>query len=237
MLTFEAVNKEKGKLYLIPTPIGNLKDITYRTVEVLGQCDYLYAEDTRTTGILLKHYDIKTNLRSFHLHNEHAKVDELIQLIKNDKVIGLVSDAGTPGISDPGFLAARACAEQNLQIEALPGATAFIPALLESGFPCDRFAFEGFLPVKKGRQTKLQELKDEKRTLIFYESPYRVVKTLKDFETVFGENTKASVSRELTKLYHQTLRGTLAELIKHFEINLPKGEFVIIISPIHEKNL
>lgn len=224
-----------GKLFLVPTPIGNLKDITFRAVEVLKSCDYVYAEDTRTSGILFKHYDIKTPLRSFHIHNEHTRVEEITKLIVEGKVIGLVSDAGTPGISDPGFLAARACVDKDLRIEALPGATAFVPALVESGLPCEKFVFEGFLPQKKGRKTRLELLANENRTMIFYESPFRIVKALEEFKIHFGADRRISVSRELSKIYHQTVRGNVEEVKLYFETNTPKGEFVIIVEGRNDK--
>ncbi|MBX2985816.1 MAG: 16S rRNA (cytidine(1402)-2'-O)-methyltransferase [Bacteroidia bacterium] len=224
-----------GKLFLVPTPIGNLKDITFRAVEVLKSCDYVYAEDTRTSGILFKHYDIKTPLRSFHIHNEHTRVEEITNLIVEGKVIGLVSDAGTPGISDPGFLAVRACVDKDLRIEALPGATAFVPALVESGLPCEKFVFEGFLPQKKGRKTRLELLANENRTMIFYESPFRIVKALEEFKIHFGADRRISVSRELSKIYHQTVRGNVEEVKLYFETNTPKGEFVIIVEGRNDK--
>lgn len=220
---------------MVPTPIGNLKDITFRAVEVLKSCDYVYAEDTRTSGILFKHYDIKTPLRSFHIHNEHTRVEEITNLIVEGKVIGLVSDAGTPGISDPGFLAVRACVDKDLRIEALPGATAFVPALVESGLPCEKFVFEGFLPQKKGRKTRLELLANENRTMIFYESPFRIVKALEEFKIHFGADRRISVSRELSKIYHQTVRGNVEEVKLYFETNTPKGEFVIIVEGRNDK--
>jgi 16S rRNA (cytidine1402-2'-O)-methyltransferase len=229
------VQDSAGKLFLVPTPIGNLKDITFRAVEVLKSCDYVYAEDTRTSGILFKHYDIKTPLRSFHTHNEHTRVEEITKLIVEGKVIGLVSDAGTPGISDPGFLAARACVDKDLMIEALPGATAFVPALVESGLPCEKFVFEGFLPQKKGRKTRLELLANENRTMIFYESPFRIVKALEEFKIHFGADRRISVSRELSKIYHQTVRGNVEEVKLYFETNTPKGEFVIIVEGRNDK--
>lgn len=209
--------------------------MTFRAVEVLKSCDYVYAEDTRTSGILFKHYEINVPLRSFHIHNEHEKIEEIVRLVEDSKTIGLVSDAGTPAISDPGFLAARACIEKRLTVEALPGATAFVPALVESGLPCDKFCFEGFLPQKKGRKTRLEFLGNENRTLIFYESPYRIVKTLDEFAGYFGQDRLVSVSRELSKIYHQTIRGTITEVKEHFEKNTPKGEFVIIVEGKHDK--
>ena len=224
-----------GKLYLIPTPIGNLKDMTYRAVETLNSCDFVYAEDTRTSGVLFKHYEISSSLRSFHLHNEHEKVKEIVSLVGQGKIIGLVSDAGTPGISDPGFLAARACVEAGLQIEALPGATAFVPALVESGLPCDKFVFEGFLPQKKGRKTRLETLANETRTIVFYESPYRVLKALEEFALYFGEERKVAACREISKMFHQTIRGTVLEVKNHFATHAPKGEFVLILEGKNDK--
>jgi 16S rRNA (cytidine1402-2'-O)-methyltransferase len=225
------VKENNGKLYLVPTPIGNLQDMTYRAVQVLKSCDYVYAEDTRTTGILFKHYEINVPLRSFHLHNEHGKVHELRDLVANGKQVALVSDAGTPSISDPGYLAAKACVDLSLSIEALPGASAFLPALVESGLPCDKFIFEGFLPQKKGRKSRLNFLKSETRTIIFYESPYRILKLLQELKDTFGPASQVSISRELTKHFHETLRGDFTSLIEHFEKNPPKGEFVVIIHP------
>lgn len=219
-----------GILYLIPTPVGNLKDITLRALEVLKEVDLVLAEDTRQSGILFKHYEIQTPMQSFHAHNEHEKVNYVLGLLEAGKNIGLVTDAGTPGISDPGFLAARACASKNIQVITLPGATAFVPALVNSGLPCDRFTFEGFLPVKKGRNTRLEELKEEKRTMVFYESPYKLLKTLTDLAERFGEDRKASISREISKMFEETRRGSLKELIEHFESHAPKGEFVLIVS-------
>lgn len=224
-----------GKLFLVPTPIGNLKDMTFRAVEVLQSCDFVYAEDTRTSGLLFKHYAINVPLRSFHIHNEHEKVEEIKRHVEEGHTIGLVSDAGTPAISDPGFLAARACIEADLSVEALPGATAFVPALVESGLPCEKFVFEGFLPHKKGRLTRLTLLKNETRTMIFYESPFRINKTLEEFIIHFGSERRVSVSRELSKLYHQTIRGTLSEVQNHFMQNTPKGEFVIVLEGNHDK--
>lgn len=217
------------RLYLVPTPIGNLGDMTYRSVEVLKTADLILAEDTRTSGILLKHYGIPTPMQSFHAHNEHKRVDALVEKLKSGLRIALITDAGTPGISDPGFLLARACVENLIEIESLPGATAFVPALIKSGLPADRFVFEGFLPHKKGRNTRLTLLSEESRTMIFYESPYRVLKSLSQFIEYFGEERRASVSRELTKKFEETINGTLTELVEHFQKNPPKGEFVIIV--------
>lgn len=217
------------KLYLVPTPIGNLEDMTFRAVRVLKEVDLILAEDTRTSGKLLKHFDISTHMHSHHMHNEHKTVANIVQRIKNGEAIALISDAGTPAISDPGFLLTRACLENGVEIECLPGATAFVPALVNSGLPNDKFVFEGFLPVKKGRQTRLTFLAEESRTMIFYESPHKLVKTLTNFSEYFGEDRPISVSRELTKLYEETIRGTLAEVLAHFTKKDPKGEFVIVV--------
>ncbi|WP_318343808.1 16S rRNA (cytidine(1402)-2'-O)-methyltransferase [Flagellimonas baculiformis] len=218
-----------GKLYLVPTPIGNLEDITLRAIKVLKEVDVVLAEDTRTSGKLLKHFEIATPLQSHHMHNEHKQVEALVQKLKGGAVYALISDAGTPAISDPGFLLTRACVENGVEVECLPGATAFVPALVNSGLPNDRFVFEGFLPIKKGRQTKLQELAEESRTMIFYESPHKLLKTLAQFVDHFGADRPVSVSRELTKLYEETVRGTLSEVLEHFNQKAPKGEFVVIV--------
>ncbi|WP_457616802.1 16S rRNA (cytidine(1402)-2'-O)-methyltransferase [Lutibacter sp.] len=219
-----------GKLFLVPTPIGNLEDITLRAIKILKEVDLILAEDTRTSGKLLKHFEITTPMQSHHMHNEHKMVDKVVQRIKNGEHIALISDAGTPAISDPGFLLSRACVENNIEIECLPGATAFVPALVNSGLPNDKFVFEGFLPVKKGRQTRLTFLAEETRTMIFYESPHKLLKTLTHFSEYFGKDRQVSVSRELTKLYEETIRGTLSSVINHFEQKAPKGEFVIVVS-------
>lgn len=218
-----------SKLYLVPTPIGNLEDMTFRAVKVLKEVDVILAEDTRTSGKLLKHFEIETQMLSHHMHNEHKMVDRLVGRIKNGEKIALISDAGTPAISDPGFLLSRACVENGIDIECLPGATAFVPALVNSGLPNDKFVFEGFLPVKKGRQTRLQFLAEETRTMIFYESPHKLLKTLTHFAEYFGEDRPVSVSRELTKLYEETVRGTITEVIEFFTKKAPKGEFVVIV--------
>ena len=218
-----------GKLYLVPTPIGNLEDMTLRAIKVLKEVDVVLAEDTRTSGKLLKHFDIDTPLQSHHMHNEHKQVDGLVQKMKEGVIFALISDAGTPAISDPGFLLTRACVENDIEVECLPGATAFVPALVNSGLPNDRFVFEGFLPIKKGRQTRLLELAEETRTMVFYESPHKLIKTLTHFGEYFGEDRAISVSRELTKLYEETVRGTIAELIAYFTTKAPKGEFVIVV--------
>ena len=219
-----------AKLYLIPTPVGNLEDITLRALRLLKEVDLVLAEDTRTTGFLFKHFDIKTPMRSHHKFNGHKTVEVLAERIASGEEVGLVSDAGTPGISDPGFLLVRTCINAGIEVECLPGATAFVPALIDSGFPCDRFCFEGFLPQKKGRQTRINALREEERTMIFYESPFRLVKTLTQFAEIFGEERLASVSREISKLHEQTVRGTLAYLITFFEQTPPKGEIVIVLS-------
>lgn len=219
-----------AKLYLVPTPIGNLDDITLRALQVLTQVDTILAEDTRTSAKLLRHFDIKTPMQSHHMHNEHKTLEAIVQRIKNGENIALITDAGTPAISDPGFLLTRACVEQGIEIECLPGATAFVPALVNSGLPNDRFVFEGFLPDKKGRQTRLQMLSQEPRTMIFYVSPYKLVKTLHDFVSNFGAERRASISRELTKIHEETRRGTLSELLLHYEKNPPKGEIVLIVA-------
>ena len=219
-----------AKLYIVPTPIGNLDDITLRAVNVLRSVDFILAEDTRTTSFLLKHLGIEQKLRSHHKFNEHATVRLVAESIAAGRDAALVSDAGTPGISDPGFLLVRTCVEAGIEVETLPGATALIPALVQSGFPCDRFCFEGFLPQKKGRSKQLQTLADEERTMVFYESPYRVVKCLEQFAEVFGPERRVSVSRELTKKFEQTVRGTVAEVLEHFRTTDPKGEFVIVLA-------
>ena len=218
-----------SKLYIVPTPIGNLNDITLRALTVLKEASIILAEDTRTTGNLLKHFSIETKMFSHHLHNEHKTVEQIIERIKGGQTIALVSDAGTPSISDPGFLLVRECIKNNIEVECLPGPTAFVPALVNSGLPSDRFCFEGFLPQKKGRQSKLLSLKDEERTMIFYESPFRLVKALNEFAEVFGKDRRASISRELTKLYEETKRGTIQELIEYFSLKTVKGEIVIIV--------
>lgn len=218
-----------AKLYIVPTPIGNLGDMTYRAVEVLKEVDLILAEDTRTSGKLLKHFEITTPMQSHHMHNEHKTVDHIVSRIEGGESVALISDAGTPAISDPGFLLSRACIEAGLEIECLPGATAFVPALVNSGLPNDKFVFEGFLPVKKGRQTRLVLLAEETRTMIFYESPHKLLKTLKNFVEYFGVDRKVSVSRELTKLYEETVRGTAEEVLAHFEKKPPKGEIVVIV--------
>jgi 16S rRNA (cytidine1402-2'-O)-methyltransferase len=219
-----------GKLFIVPTPIGNLEDITFRSVKVLKEVNLILAEDTRTSNKLLKHYNIHTPMQSHHMHNEHKTVDAIVQRLKSGEQIALISDAGTPAISDPGFLLCRASIEHGIEIECLPGATAFVPALVNSGLPNDRFVFEGFLPVKKGRQTRLTELAEESRTMVFYESPHKLLKTLSQFVTCFGPDRPISVSRELTKMYEETIRGTASEVLAYFEEKSPKGEFVLVVA-------
>ncbi len=224
-----------SKLILVPTPIGNLQDMTFRAVEVLKNADLILAEDTRTSAVLLKHFAISTGLSSYHKFNEHKQVPQIIAKLQSGMTIALISDAGTPGISDPGFLIVRACVRNNIAVETLPGASAFIPALVNSGLPCERFCFEGFLEHKKGRQKHLKELTEEKRTMVFYESPFRLVKTLKQFMEVFGENRQASVSRELTKIYEENKGGTLKELYEFYEKKSVKGEIVIVVEGCKKK--
>lgn len=224
-----------GKLFLVPTPIGNLSDMTYRAVETLKSSDLILAEDTRNSGVLLKHFEISTPMRSYHAHNEHKVTDEIVEQLKQGKTYALISDAGSPGISDPGYLLAKACIENQIEIIALPGATAFVPALTVSGLTSNEFVFVGFLPVKKGRQTKLNELKEEKRTMIFYESPHKITRTLKDLTEFFGEDRKASLSREITKKFEETIRGTLIELHQISESRNLKGEMVLVVEGHREK--
>ena len=219
-----------SKLYLIPTPIGNLEDITLRALRLLKEVDIILAEDTRTSSKLLKHYDIHTPMQSYHLFNEHKVVDAWVQRIKGGTTVGLITDAGTPAISDPGFLLARACIAEGIAVECLPRATAFVPALVSSGLPNDRFTFEGFLPDKKGRQTRLQLLAQETKTMIFYVSPHKLLKTLTDFITTFGADRQASISRELTKVHEETQRGTLQELLEYYKDKNIKGEIVLVLS-------
>ncbi len=216
-------------LYLVPTPIGNLEDMTFRAVNILKEVDIILAEDTRTSAPLLKHFGIDKKVFAHHQHNEHKAVSEIIKFLKEGQNIALISDAGTPAISDPGFLLVRAALKEGLDVQCLPGATAFVPALVNSGLPNDRFCFEGFLPVKKGRQTRLKALAEEKRTMIFYESPHRILKTIEEFIIVFGAERQASISRELSKLYEENVRGTLTDLKLHFENNPIKGEFVFCV--------
>tara|TARA_R100000935_G_scaffold23395_1_gene42742 strand:+ start:57911 stop:58582 length:672 start_codon:yes stop_codon:yes gene_type:complete len=218
-----------SKLYLVPTPIGNLKDITFRAIEVLQEVDLILAEDTRTSGKLLKHFNITTQMHSHHMHNEHKTTEGIVKRIQAGETIALISDAGTPAISDPGFLLTRACVEAGIAVDCLPGATAFVPALVNSGLPNDKFVFEGFLPVKKGRHTRLQLLAEETRTIIFYESPHKLVKSLTQFVEYFGADRQISVSREITKLHEETIRGTAAEVLAHYEAKPPKGELVVVV--------
>ena len=223
-----------SKLYLVPTPVGNLEDMTFRAIRVLKEADLILAEDTRTTGFLLKHFEIQNKMQSHHKFNEHQTTEWLLALLKEGKTIALVSDAGTPGISDPGFLLARACVEANVAVECLPGATALVPALVDSGLPLDRFCFEGFLPPKKGRKTRLEALAQEMRTMVLYESPFRVVKTLTQLAEFLGEDRQASVSREISKKFEETVHGTLGELIGHFTAHEPRGEFVLVVGGKNE---
>lgn len=218
-----------GKLYVVPTPVGNLEDMTLRAIRVLKESDLILAEDTRTSGVLLKHFGIDTRMQSHHKFNEHQAVARVVELVKAGNTIALISDAGTPSISDPGFLLVRACVQEGLDVECLPGATALVPALVESGLPSERFCFEGFLPQKKGRQTRLQQLAEENRTLIIYESPYRVVKTLRQLAEYLGDDREASVSREISKVFADTVRGSLGLLVSHFAETEPRGEFVIVV--------
>mgnify|MGYP001184711316 FL=1 len=219
-----------GKLFIVPTPIGNLEDMTLRAINVLKECDLVLAEDTRTSSFLLKHFGIETGMQSHHKFNEHQSLQQIVRRLQGGEDIALISDAGTPAISDPGFLLVRECIRENIDVECLPGPTAFVPALVVSGIPCDRFCFEGFLPQKKGRLTRLKALSDETRTMVFYESPYRLIKTLTQFAEFFGADRYASVSREISKIYAETVRGTLSALIDHFTENEPRGEFVIVVS-------
>lgn len=220
----------KGKLYIVPTPIGNLNDMTFRAIEVLKEVDCILAEDTRTSGKLLKHFEIGTPMQSHHMHNEHRTVEGLMKRLEAGGTIALISDAGTPAISDPGFLLSRACVEQGIAIECLPGATAFVPALVNSGLPNDRFVFEGFLPEKKGRQTRYLFLAQETRTFIIYVSPHKLIKTLTEFKEYFGEDRQISVSREISKLHEETVRGSVVEVLAHFEAKPAKGEIVVVVS-------
>ena len=218
-----------GILYIVPTPVGNLEDMTLRAIRILKEVDVVLAEDTRTSGILLKHFDIKNQLLSHHKFNEHGTAAWVVSRLLAGENIALISDAGTPGISDPGFFLVREAVKAGVEVQCLPGATAFVPALVSSGLPCDRFVFEGFLPQKKGRQTKIQSLADEERTMIFYESPYRVVKTLEQFAEAFGGDRPVSVCREISKVHEESVRGTLTEVIAHFKEHEPRGEFVIVL--------
>ncbi len=218
-----------SKLYLVPTPIGNLEDMTFRAIRVLKEVDFILAEDTRISGKLLKYFEISTQMYSHHMHNEHKSIDGVLNRIKNGETCALISDAGTPAISDPGFLLSRACIQNNIDIECLPGATAFVPALVNSGLPNDKFVFEGFLPVKKGRQTRLLLLAEETRTIIFYESPHKLLKTLAHFVEYFGADRQVSVSRELTKIFEETIRGTTTKVLEYYTNKPPKGEIVVVV--------
>lgn len=218
-----------GKLYVVPTPVGNMEDMTFRAIRILKEADLILAEDTRTSGILLKHYEIKNAMQSHHKFNEHQTVESIVNRIKGGQTVALISDAGTPGISDPGFLVVRECVKNGIEVQCLPGATAFVPALVSSGLPDERFCFEGFLPQKKGRMTRLNALKEETRTMIFYESPYRLLKTLTQFAEIFGADRPVSVCREISKIHEESVRGTLQEVIAHFTETEPRGEIVIIL--------
>lgn len=220
---------DMGKLYVVPTPVGNLEDMTLRAIRVLKEADLILAEDTRTSGILLKHFEIKNAMQSYHKFNEHKVLEGIVGRLKAGDTVALVSDAGTPGISDPGFLIVRECVRQGIEVQCLPGATAFVPALVASGLPDERFCFEGFLPQKKGRTTRLRALEEETRTMIFYESPYRLLKTLTEFAALFGGERKAAVCREISKVHEECVRGTLAEVVAHFSATAPKGEIVIVV--------
>lgn len=224
-----------GMLYVVPTPVGNLEDITERALKVLKSVDTVLAEDTRTSGMLLKHYGISAKLCAHHKFNEHQTAEAFSSRMAGGENIALVTDAGTPGISDPGYMLVRACADKEVEVQCLPGATAFVPALVDSGLPCERFTFEGFLPQKKGRATRIAALAEEERTMVFYESPYRVVKTLQQFAEVFGKERRASVTREISKIHEETTRGTLEELSLHFTETEPKGEFVIVVEGMNRK--
>ena len=224
-----------GILYIVPTPVGNMEDMTYRAVRILKEVDLVLAEDTRTSGILLKHFDIRNQLMSHHKFNEHGTSAGIVSRLQAGENVALISDAGTPGISDPGFFLVREAVKAGIEVQCLPGATAFVPALVSSGLPCDRFAFEGFLPQKKGRQSKIDSLKEEQRTMIFYESPYRVVKTLEQFAEAFGATRQVSVCREISKLHEESVRGSLEEVIAHFKEKEPKGEIVIVLAGKSDK--
>lgn len=226
---------DMGTLYIVPTPVGNMEDMTMRAVRILKEADLVLAEDTRTSGILLKHFDIQNHLMSHHKFNEHGTSAGIVQRLKGGQTVALISDAGTPAISDPGFYLVREAVKEGIEVQTLPGATAFVPALVSSGLPCDRFCFEGFLPQKKGRQTRLQQLAGEQRTMIFYESPYRVVKTLQQFAEVFGADRKVSVCREISKVHEESVRGTIDEVIVHFKETEPRGEIVIVVEGNNSK--
>lgn len=224
-----------GKLYVVPTPVGNLEDMTFRAIRILKEADLILAEDTRTSGILLKHFEIKNAMQSHHKFNEHKTVEGIVSRIKAGETIALISDAGTPAISDPGFLIVRECVKNDIEVQCLPGATAFVPAIVSSGLPNERFCFEGFLPQKKGRMTRLNSLAEESRTMIFYESPYRLVKTLTQFAEIFGPTRQVSVCREISKIHEESVRGTLTEVIEHFTKTEPRGEIVIILEGKEEQ--
>lgn len=222
-------------LYVVPTPVGNMEDMTFRAIKVLKEVDFILAEDTRTSSVLLHHFDIKNELHSHHKFNEHQTCQKVVERLLAGQTAALISDAGTPGISDPGFMLVRECVKNGIEVQTLPGATAFVPALVSSGLPCDKFVFEGFLPQKKGRQKRLGELKDETRTIVFYESPYRVVKTLEQFAEVFGEERPVSCCREISKIHEESVRGTVAEVLQHFKEHESKGEFVIVLGGKNEE--
>lgn len=224
-----------GRLYVVPTPVGNLEDMTFRAVRILKEADLILAEDTRTSGILLKHFEIKNAMQSHHKFNEHQTVESVINRIKAGETVALISDAGTPGISDPGFLVVRECVRNGIEVQCLPGATAFVPALVSSGLPNEKFCFEGFLPQKKGRMTRMKTLQDEARTMVFYESPHRLLKTLMQFSEYFGTERKVAVVREISKIYEESVRGSLAEVIAHFTAVDPRGEIVIVLAGKEEK--
>ena len=225
-----------GILYIVPTPVGNMEDMTFRAVRILKEVDLVLAEDTRTSGVLLKHFEIKNALMSHHKFNEHGTSAGIVNRLLAGENVALISDAGTPGISDPGFFLVREAVRAGIEVQCLPGATAFVPALVSSGLPCDRFCFEGFLPQKKGRQTKILSLKDEERTMIFYESPFRLVKTLQQFAEVYGADRQVSVCREISKVFEESVRGSLEEVIAHFQAKVPKGEIVIVLEGKNEKS-
>ena len=224
-----------GTLYIVPTPVGNMEDMTFRAVRILKEADLVLAEDTRTSGILLKHYDIQNHLLSHHKFNEHGTTAGIVERLKGGQTIALISDAGTPGISDPGFFLVREAARAGIEVQTLPGPTAFVPALVSSGLPCDRFCFEGFLPPKKGRQSRIEALADETRTMVFYESPYRLLKLLQQLAEVFGDDRQACVCREISKVHEESRRGTLAELVTHFTQTEPRGEIVVIVAGMKKK--
>ncbi len=226
-----------GKLYVVPTPVGNLEDMTFRAVRILKEADLILAEDTRTSGILLKHFEIKNAMQSHHKFNEHQTVESVVNRMKAGETVALISDAGTPGISDPGFLIVRECVRNGIEVQCLPGATAFVPALVSSGLPDERFCFEGFLPQKKGRVTRLTQLQNETRTMIFYESPYRLLKTLTQFMEYFGAERKVSVCREISKVHEESVRGTLSEVVEHFTKTEPRGEIVVVLAGKDEKDI